>query len=149
MGSHRGAHPAGTPVARGERSLQGPSVKRSAVVLYWYDASQMRLDGGGLRVEAWLDALDQAGYEARLVGLWQMGGGVSRGGRLSRVKRAVLPMPFPRSIPRDALGSDPLVVTVPGVFGDALSKVPEDRVVLDWMDLWSVNARTVGDARWS
>jgi glycosyltransferase involved in cell wall biosynthesis len=58
-------------------------------------------------------------------------------------------MPFPRSIPRDALGSDLLVVTVPGVFGDALSKVPEDRVVLDWMDLWSVNARTVGDAKWS
>ena len=119
------------------------------MVLYWYDASQLRLDGGGLRVRAWLDALDQAGYDARLVGLWQIGGGVSRGARLSRIKRAVLPMPFPRGVPEDALGSDLLVATVPGVFGDALSKVPADRILLDWMDLWSVNARTVGDARWS
>ena len=124
-------------------------MNKSAAILAWCPPDQLRMDGGGLRVHAWVNALNDAGYKTRIVGLWQIGAGVSRGQRISELKRLFVPMPMRRSLPDDACDADLLVATVPGAFGDALNRVPPDRLVLDWMDMWSVNARTVGDARWS
>jgi hypothetical protein len=119
-----------------------------ASVVYWYAGSQMRLDGGGQRIVAWQKALETLGFECEIVGLRTIGGGVSRGALLSEAKRAVLPMPFTRKLPPRARHADVVIATVPAIFGDAVSRVERDRLILDWMDLWSVNARNIGDAEW-
>jgi glycosyltransferase involved in cell wall biosynthesis len=119
-----------------------------AAIVYWYDAAQMRYDGGGQRVLSWQQALESCGYQCEVHGLRTIGGGMSKGARLSAAKRSLLPMPFARSVPDAAVDADLVVATVPAVFGDALDRIPHDRLVLDWMDLWSVNAKNVGDAGW-
>ena len=121
---------------------------RKAAIVYWYDGTQMRLDGGGQRILAWQRALEASGYECEVFGLWTIGGGISRGARLSATKRALLPMPLTRRVPDRAVDADLVVATVPAVFADALTRVPRERLILDWMDLWSVNARNIGDAKW-
>lgn len=118
-----------------------------AKIIFWYDGDKMRLDGGGQRIRAWQQALTTLGYENEVLGLWTIGGGVSRGARLSAAKRAFVPMPFTRKMPDRATDADLVVATVPAVFGDAVDRVPRSQLILDWMDLWSVNARNVGDAK--
>jgi glycosyltransferase involved in cell wall biosynthesis len=119
----------------------------NAKIVFWFEGEKMRLDGGGQRIVAWQRALTSLGFDNEVVGLWSIGGGVSRGARLSAVKRAFVPMPFVRKLPDRAIDADLVVATVPAVFGDALSRVPRPQLILDWMDLWSVNARNVGDAK--
>ena len=120
-----------------------------AVIVYWYGEADLRPDGGGLRVRAWLSALRTLGYSVSVAPLWTFGPESNSAKHLSSLKRAVLPMPVLRRVPHDALNADLVVVTVPSVMPDALSRLQRQRVVLDWADMWSVNARTVGDARWS
>jgi hypothetical protein len=119
-----------------------------ASIVYWYDDAKIRSDGGGQRIRAWKQALGTLGFQCEVIGLWTIGGGVSKGAWLSATKRALLPMPFTRSMPSAAVHADVVVATVPAVFEDALQRVPQDRLILDWMDLWSVNARNLGDAEW-
>jgi len=119
-----------------------------ASIVYWYAGSKMRLDGGGQRIVAWTRALESLGFECDIIGLRTIGGGVSKGATLSAVKRTLLPMPFKRAMPSGAVDADVVVATVPAVFDDALRQVPRERLILDWMDLWSVNARNLGDAEW-
>lgn len=119
-----------------------------AKILFWYEGDDLRLDGGGQRIRAWQSALTTLGFEHEVVGLWSIGGGVSGGARLSAAKRALIPMPFKRSMPTRATDADLVVATVPAVFGDALTRVPRERLILDWMDLWSINARNLGDSDW-
>jgi glycosyltransferase involved in cell wall biosynthesis len=119
-----------------------------ASIVYWYDGAKIRSDGGGQRIRAWTQALETLGFQCEVIGLWTIGGGVSKGARLSAAKRALLPMPFTRSMPSEAVHADVVIATVPAVFEDALRRVPQDRLILDWMDLWSVNARNLGDAEW-
>jgi hypothetical protein len=119
-----------------------------AKIVYWYEGEKMRLDGGGQRIVAWQRALTSLGFEPEVVGLWGIGGGVSRGERLSAAKQAFLPMPFIRKMPERATDADLVVATVPAVFGDAVRHIPRAQLIFDWMDLWSVNARNVGDSKW-
>jgi hypothetical protein len=117
-----------------------------AKIVYWYEGEKMRLDGGGQRVVAWQRALATLGFEHEVVGLWGIDEGDSRGAALSAVKRALIPMPFTRRLPSRATDADLVIATVPAVFRDALDQVPPARLILDWMDLWSVNARNLGEA---
>lgn len=117
-----------------------------ASIVYWYAGESLRRDGGGLRAIAWQEALEVLGYDVTIVPLWTIGGGVSRGTWLSRIKRSLIPMPFSRPIPESALNADLVVATVPAVFGSALKVVSHEKLVFDWMDLWSINSRNVGDA---
>lgn len=117
-----------------------------ALVVYWYAGDKLRRDGGGLRALAWVDALETAGYDVEIAPLWTIGGGVSRGSALSRAKRTLVPMPLSRPLPAAVANADLAVLTVPAVFGSGLRSMEGRKVVLDWMDLWSVNARNVGDA---
>ena len=119
-----------------------------ASIVYWYSGKDMRSDGGGQRIRAWQSALESLGFHCEVYGLRTIGGGISKGARLSAAKRALLPMPFTRGLPSDSAKADVVVATVPAVFEDALRQVPHDRLILDWMDLWSVNARNLGDAKW-
>lgn len=118
-----------------------------AAIVYWFSREQLRRDGGGLRTLAWDEALTALGYEVEIVPLWTVGGPSTTTGRLSRVKRAMIPMPLTRDLPDRAAGADLVLSTVPATFASALSKVSGDRLIFDWTDLWSTNARTVGDAR--
>ena len=103
----------------------------------------MRSDGGGQRIRAWQSALESLGFHCEVYGLRTIGGGISKGASLSAAKRALLPMPFTRGLPSDSAKADVVIATVPAVFEDALRQVPHDRLILDWMDLWSVNARNL------
>lgn len=117
-----------------------------ATLVYWYASSQLRLDGGGQRISAWRQALEALGFECEIIGLWSIGGGVSRGAVFSEAKRKLIPMPLQRRLPAKALDGDVVVATVPSVFGDAVNRVSYGRLILDWMDLWSVTARNLGGA---
>lgn len=117
-----------------------------AEIIYWYAGEQMRADGGGLRIAAWEKALTTLGYDCMVVPLWTIGGGVSRGSRLSKIKRSILPMPLSRRIPEASGEADLVVATVPAAFADAVRRIGSDRLILDWMDLWSVASRNMGDA---
>jgi hypothetical protein len=119
-----------------------------ASIVYWYSGKDLRSDGGGQRIQAWQSALETLGFQSEVYGLRNIGGGISKGARLSAVKRALLPMPFTRGLPSDSAKADLVIATVPAVFEDALQQVPHDRLILDWMDLWSVNARNLGEAKW-
>jgi hypothetical protein len=119
-----------------------------AKIIFWYEGEKMRLDGGGQRIVAWQRALTTLGFDHEVIGLWGIGGGVSRGERLSAVKRAFVPMPIARKMPHRATEADLVVATVPAVFGDAVRRVPREQLILDWMDLWSINARNVGESKW-
>lgn len=118
-----------------------------AKIVYWYSEATMRSDGGGRRVQAWCDSLRNLGFTVEVVPLWTSGGGHSSGELLSELKRKLVPMPFSRPIPAGVLDADIVVAAVPAVFPSILRldnvKTP---VILDWMDLWSVNSRNIGDA---
>lgn len=118
-----------------------------ASIVYWYSKDQLRRDGGGLRALAWEEALTALGYDVEIVPLWTLGGASTKTRWLSSLKRAVIPMPLSRDIPDRAVDADLVVTAVPATFTSALSKVSGERLIFDWTDLWSVNARTIGDAK--
>ena len=117
-----------------------------AKIVYWYDRKNMPRDGGGLRVLAWEAALISLGYSVDIVGINPTAPGHDRHSTiLTRTKRLLAPMPLIRPLP-PLSRADLYVMTVPIVFKAAAKRVPQSALVFDWMDLWSVNARTMGDA---
>ncbi|MBZ5734933.1 glycosyltransferase family 4 protein [Nocardioides sp. TRM66260-LWL] len=120
----------------------------TAAVVYWYPEDGLPMDGGGQRAAAWLAALRSLGFDTKLVSIHDStpSGDDTAGSRLGSLKRAVLPMPFARHLPPDALDADICVVTVPAVMPHAAKVRTPGSLVFDWMDLWSVNARNIGDA---
>jgi hypothetical protein len=110
-----------------------------ASIVYWFAGDQLRKDGGGMRALAWQQALDSLGFDAEIVGLRVLGASGGPASSLSRIKRAVFPMPFEQRLP-ELNGADLVIATVPGVFRSAAELVPRERLVFDWMDLWSTSA---------
>lgn len=100
---------------------------------------------------AWAQAVRELGFETEIVPLRtrevaEDGGGV---GLVGRLKKALIPMPLDKRIPAIVGTSDLVVATVPAVFRSALRSYSSGPMIFDWMDLWSVSSRTIGDARWS
>lgn len=118
-----------------------------ANVVYWYGLSGMPRDGGGLRALAWHDALIELGFDSSIVALRREDDLAVTTSPLRSVKRALLPMPFTSRLPQMEV-ADVNIVTVPSVFAAAAASLPRKTLVFDWMDLWSVNARTVGGSSW-
>lgn len=102
-------------------------------------------DGGGLRAIAWYKALNELGFETTIHPLRSVGSGVQNLSYLRSIKKALVPMPLEARL--DGLTSAELnVITVPSVFRSAARNLPPASLVFDWMDLWSVNARTMGQS---
>lgn len=116
-----------------------------ANLVYWYSHDDMPRDGGGLRAIAWHEALTELGFKTTIHPLRRVGSGVENLGVLRRVKKKLIPMPIEQQ-----LGTLPPahlnVITVPSVFGAAARTLPIESLVFDWMDLWSVNALTMGNS---
>lgn len=114
-----------------------------ANIVYWYGLEGMPRDGGGLRALAWYEALSQLGMETKICPLRSPIQTAQGDSLLRRAKKRLIPMPLKSSLPemRDA---DVTVVTVPAVFDSAASTLDSDSLIFDWMDLWSVNSRTMG-----
>lgn len=114
-----------------------------ANVVYWYGRDEMPKDGGGLRAIAWYEALTSLGYSTQIYPLRSVGSGVDNMSSLRRLKKQLIPMPLEQ--PLGTLpDADLNVITVPSVFGAASRSLPSHSLIFDWMDLWSVNARTMG-----
>ncbi len=114
-----------------------------ANIVYWYSQSDMPRDGGGLRALAWQEALGALGYKATIHPLRSVNQGVGRTSRLRAAKKALIPMPLESGLPK-LPRADLNVITVPAVFASAAKTLPKSTLIFDWMDLWSVNARTMG-----
>lgn len=118
---------------------------KSATVVYWFDEAGTKRDGGGIRAFAWRDAFEELGFKVNFVGLLQAPAqSASAKGRLSSIKRSIMPLPFERKLP-DFEPTDLTVLTVPGVYRSGLRKLRGQTVLLDWMDLWSDFASTSGE----
>ncbi|MCE5289173.1 MAG: glycosyltransferase family 4 protein [Nocardiaceae bacterium] len=117
----------------------------SASVVYWYSEEEMSRDGGGLRVQAWLGALRELGYNVNVVPLWSLNDGAGRVSPASRLKQRLIPLPFVRRLPSHVREADVVVCTVPAVFGKALREIEPARLILDWTDLWSAWASNMTD----
>ncbi|HKU25285.1 MAG TPA: glycosyltransferase family 4 protein [Candidatus Sulfotelmatobacter sp.] len=118
---------------------------RTASVVYWYGSDEMPRDGGGLRALAWQAALSELGFKTTIHALRSAGVGVQTQTHLRKLKKKLIPMPL-RSVLPSMTNADLNVVTVPSVFDSAAKILPQKSLVFDWMDLWSVNARTMGKA---
>lgn len=66
---------------------------------------------------------------------------------LKTIKKRLIPMPLASSLPTMA-PANLNVMTVPAVFASAASVFEQSSLVFDWMDLWSVNALTMGQSSW-
>ena len=114
-----------------------------ANIVYWYGLQGMPKDGGGLRALAWYEALTQLGFDTRICPLRNPVQTAPADGWLRRTKKRLIPMPLKASLPE--MGeADVNVVTVPAVFDSAASTLDSEALIFDWMDLWSVNSRTMG-----
>lgn len=118
-----------------------------ANIVYWYGKQDMPKDGGGLRALAWYEALTQLGFETQLCPLRPAPSTVPRDGVLRRIKKRLIPMPLKASLPYIP-DAEVNVVTVPAVFDSAASRIDTGTLIFDWMDLWSVNSRTMGRSSW-
>ncbi|ASD21086.1 hypothetical protein B7495_02395 [Cryobacterium sp. LW097] len=104
----------------------------------------MPRDGGGLRVIAWEEALKSLGYTVTIHGLNTRGPSLDRKPTFrTKAKRTLAPMPLSRSL-APLPPADLHVIAVPVVFKAAARDLPRDEIIFDWMDLWSVNSRTMG-----
>jgi glycosyltransferase involved in cell wall biosynthesis len=114
-----------------------------ATVVYWQSLEDLPRDGGGLRVRAWRNAMQELGYRVEVAGLQSAGATSGRGrGRASAMLHAGKQRLAPLPSRRDFAGppSDVTVVTVPAAVPSAASR--GGSVVIDWMDLWSEVAST-------
>lgn len=114
-----------------------------ANIVYWYGLQDMPKDGGGLRALAWYEALTNAGYETQIRSLRTAPRSKEDDSLLRRTKKRLIPMPLSASLP-DMGDADVNIVTVPLVFRAAALRLDPATLIFDWMDLWSVNARTMG-----
>jgi hypothetical protein len=120
-------------------------VGRTAAIVYWFDEAGTIRDGGGIRAFAWRDALHSLGFDVNFVGLLPAPAeGDSAKGRLSSIKRSIMPLPFERKLPAFER-ANLTVLTVPGVFRSGARQLRGRPVILDWMDLWSDFAASSGD----
>lgn len=121
-----------------------------ASIVYWYPEERLKHDGGARRVRAWQSFLERDGWDVTIDAVWFLGGDDQplRRRRLSDLKKSAIPMPLLRPLPEGVASADLVVVAVPAVFKDALRRVPRERIILDWMDLWSANALSVGRESW-
>ncbi|MFE5835282.1 glycosyltransferase family 4 protein [Arthrobacter sp. NPDC056493] len=119
----------------------------TANIVYWYGLKDMPRDGGGLRAIAWNDALTELGFKTSVHALRSVALGPSSKNLLRAIKKQLIPMPLASSLPLMA-PADLNVVTVPAVFSSAVSMLDQSSLVFDWMDLWSVNALTMGRSSW-
>ncbi|WP_394524453.1 glycosyltransferase family 4 protein [Paenarthrobacter nicotinovorans] len=113
-----------------------------ANIVYWYSQSEMPRDGGGLRALAWQEALTALGYRVTIHPLRSVDQGVRRTSTLRDFKKSLIPMPLESGLPK-LPRADLNVITVPAVFASAARTLPKSSLIFDWMDLWSVNARTM------
>lgn len=118
---------------------------RKANIVYWYGLSEMPRDGGGLRALAWHNALRQLGYEASIHALRTTDPQTATPSRLRGFKKRVIPMPLQGRLPK-LPAADLNVITVPSVFASASRSLDQSTLLFDWMDLWSVNARTMAQS---
>lgn len=114
-----------------------------ANIVYWYGLRDMPKDGGGLRALAWYEALTHLGFETQIYSLRGTPLAGHRDNWLRSMKKRLIPMPLKSSLP-EMRRADVNVVTVPAVFDSAASALDGGTLVFDWMDLWSVNSRTMG-----
>lgn len=113
-----------------------------ANLVYWYNHKDMPRDGGGLRALAWHAALTELGFDVEIYPLRTVGAGTGEISITRRVKKSLIPMPLREGLPRMRQASVN-VITVPSVFAAAAKGLDPATLVFDWMDLWSVNARTM------
>lgn len=119
----------------------------TANIVYWYGLDGMPRDGGGLRALAWYDALTHLGFETHICPLRTQSQRATTDSLLRKTKKRLLPMPFASRLP--AMDEAEVnVITVPAVFASAAAVLPSRSLIFDWMDLWSVNARTMGKSSW-
>jgi hypothetical protein len=117
----------------------------TANIVYWYSHSEMPLDGGGLRALAWHDALTELGIKTTIHPLRAVGTRAQAETPLRKLKKKLIPMPLQGALP-PLPPAEINVITVPSVFESARRTLPRASLIFDWMDLWSVNARTMGNA---
>ncbi|MGO4651543.1 glycosyltransferase [Arthrobacter sp. 2RAF22] len=117
----------------------------TANIVYWYGSSKMPRDGGGLRALAWQDALTALGFNTTVHPLRATATDAKAQTPLRTLKKKLIPMPLTGALP-SMMPADLNVVTVPSVFDSAARILPRESLIFDWMDLWSVNARTMGRA---
>ncbi|WP_454811345.1 glycosyltransferase family 4 protein [Paenarthrobacter nitroguajacolicus] len=125
--------------------LESKDATKKANLVYWYGLDEMPLDGGGLRALAWHAALSAIGFDTTVHSLRSVGSGVQNMGPIRSIKKKLIPMPISERL-RQTPAADLHVITVPSVFLSAVRKIPNESLIFDWMDVWSVNARTVGNA---
>jgi hypothetical protein len=91
---------------------------------------------------AWLNALTDLGYETTIYPLRSVGTGVTEQSAVRRLKKSLIPMPLQGALP-SLPDAELNLITVPSVFASASRLLPQSTLLFDWMDLWSVNARTM------
>lgn len=116
---------------------------RTANIVYWYGQEDMPHDGGGLRALAWHSALQDLGYDASIIPLRSSTADARSDSWIRKGKRLFIPMPFAAKIPA-MRAADVNIISVPAVFRSAAATLPRQSLIFDWMDRWSVNARTMG-----
>lgn len=120
----------------------------TANIVYWYGLEDMPRDGGGLRALAWYQALESLGYTPKIIPLRNpLRSSGDQESRLRKAKKLVIPMPLAAALP-PLTCADVNIITVPAVFASAATTLPRHSLVFDWMDRWSVNARTMGRSAW-
>lgn len=106
-------------------------------VVYWLSESELTLDGGSIRIRQWLDVLRGLGHEVRVVPLLEKTNEYfGSKSALHRVKSRILPIPFQRKV-EIKRNFDLVVVTVPAAFKYLGTQFPKEKLIFDWMDLWS------------
>jgi len=106
-------------------------------VVYWISESELAIDGGSLRIRHWLEVLRGLGHEVHVVPLLQNSTAYSgQKSHLHLIKSKILPIPFQRSFEIER-SFDLVVATVPAAFRYLSQVFPRDKLIFDWMDLWS------------
>jgi glycosyltransferase involved in cell wall biosynthesis len=106
-------------------------------VVYWLSESELAVDGGSLRIKYWLEVLRGLGHEVEVVPILTKTNEYSGNkSLLHQVKSKILPIPFQRRVEIRS-GFDLVVVTVPAAFNSVSRIFPKEKIIFDWMDLWS------------
>lgn len=124
----------------GSNLVRAASISGSAATLISHDISLRKMDGGGRRVAAFIDALGAVGVELDVVGVGPLGGeAVERAAvsRVHRAKRRLLPVPFRRRVESQLAMVNvgyPTISLLPSANRVALRSAAS---WLDFPDLWS------------
>ena len=106
-------------------------------VVYWLSESELALDGGSIRIKQWLEVLRGLGHEVHVVPLLEKTNEYfGSKSVIHLLKSKILPIPFQRKVKVEG-EFDLMVVTVPAAFKSLSKKFPKEKLIFDWMDLWS------------